>query len=345
MQRKQLTPTEVKEIKQQSWRIIVGGILLNLIVGSFYSFGAYSIYLASYLKTQTPNLTLDGIAIVFPLMNILMNCTPIYGLMYTLPFLSTWRYFPTKLQKVNAVLQTGFGLGGAIFGYFAFEIVNYDNQAAKYIVEENGVDRFYFEECISFNVPTMLKTFSISIAILGALTLILLWKPSNENLDHYRDLMIRIDNKKKSDKEKEMMPTSECLNLKQGLLSKNFQLLFIMAFASTMFGFFIMTQYKNYGILLQYDDQTLTYIGFLAFTLFGCTRDLWTKLITNQGFKKSFIYLQSSILVLMILYMKYCDNLLIYGLTVVIIIFLQGGLFTWFSSFTPKVFGYNPRWE
>lgn len=32
MKRKQLTPDEIKELKQESWRVIVGGILINIVI-------------------------------------------------------------------------------------------------------------------------------------------------------------------------------------------------------------------------------------------------------------------------------------------------------------------------
>lgn len=35
------------------------------------------------------------------------------------------------------------------------------------------------------------------------------------------------------------------------------------------------------------------------------------------------------------------NNLLAYKLCTFVIIFIQGGVFSWFSSFTPKVFGYK----
>lgn len=57
----------------------------------------------------------------------IFGIAPIYGLMYMLPFFCSWRYFPANPSYVNAVLQAGFGFGGCLFTYFAYELANYQN--------------------------------------------------------------------------------------------------------------------------------------------------------------------------------------------------------------------------
>lgn len=45
---------------------------------------------------------------------------PIYGILYVVPFLCSWRFFPLKSVEVNATLQAGYGVGAALFSFFAY---------------------------------------------------------------------------------------------------------------------------------------------------------------------------------------------------------------------------------
>ncbi|EGR30604.1 major facilitator superfamily protein, putative, partial [Ichthyophthirius multifiliis] len=200
------------------------------ILGSFYSWGGYSIYLSSYLKSNDHNIQSDLVSLIFPFMNIVMNAlipfgeriiakaglknvvfvgiaflstffqllsiiknfyliafiyifciAPIYGILYMVPFLCSWRYFPTKPGEVNAILQAGYGFGSAIFSYFSYIIVNYQNDQPKRNEYENGENSVYFEECISYNTPSMMTFFAVSFVILGTFSLIFL-KNNNAGL-------------------------------------------------------------------------------------------------------------------------------------------------------------------
>lgn len=99
---------------------------------------------------------------------------PSYGVLYVIPFLCSWRFFPLKSNEVNATLQAGYGLGAALFSYFAFEIVNPTNDHARRTEFENGESRSYFEECVSYNARTMFRFFAVAFAILGVFALLLL---------------------------------------------------------------------------------------------------------------------------------------------------------------------------
>lgn len=52
--------------------------------------------------------------------------------------------------------------------------MNYTNDYPKRTEYENGENRVYFEECISFNTPLMLRFFSLAIGSLGFFALMFL---------------------------------------------------------------------------------------------------------------------------------------------------------------------------
>lgn len=45
-----------------------GGLMIHLIVGSPYQWGNINVYITSYFKKTEPDLTLEGNAVVFPVM-------------------------------------------------------------------------------------------------------------------------------------------------------------------------------------------------------------------------------------------------------------------------------------
>lgn len=59
-------------------------------------------------------------------------------------------------------------------------------------------------------------------------------------------------------------------------------------FSLLVFGYFVMANYKTYGLISHPNDKYLTILGCTSFAFFGCSRYLWTKLINKLEFKKSF---------------------------------------------------------
>ncbi|EAR82344.2 oxalate/formate antiporter family transporter (macronuclear) [Tetrahymena thermophila SB210] len=392
---RKITPEEIKQIRNDSWKVLIGGISINFILGSFYSWGAYSIYLSSYLKAIDHNVTSDSVAIIFPLMNITMNSLipfgekivaksglksvvfygvfllsatffvlsfitnyylilaiyvlvvgPLYGILYLVPFSCSWKFFPLKSGEVNAILQAGYGVGSALFGFFSYLIVNYYNDYPKRTEYENGENRVYFEECVSYNIPTMLRFFSIAFAILGLFSIIFLRNYNDALLLSYQQYeMVKQKSIQQSprtrEKQKRMSPQQVCPTLKDGIKSKQFFQLLFFAIASSFFGYFAMAYYKTYGLIHYNNDQYQTLLGCVSFTFFGCSRYLWTKLISILEFKKSFYLILFTQAALILIFQYFGSNLIVYDISIFSLIFVQGGVFSWFSKFIPKVFGYK----
>lgn len=59
---------------------IFGGLLIQLIVGSIYQWGIVNIYITSYFRTKDSSVTLEGNAIIFPIIMMMTGPTLRLGL-------------------------------------------------------------------------------------------------------------------------------------------------------------------------------------------------------------------------------------------------------------------------
>jgi len=73
------TPAQEKRFKWEGWRVIIGGVLIHLILGTFYLWGSISVYIASYLRAHNEGVTLNLVKLAFPLMNLAINGTLSFG--------------------------------------------------------------------------------------------------------------------------------------------------------------------------------------------------------------------------------------------------------------------------
>jgi hypothetical protein len=59
---------------------LVSGFIVMLVIGSIYTYGTLSVYIASYLSLQgSPNITTVDIGILFPLSLLALNIGIIIG--------------------------------------------------------------------------------------------------------------------------------------------------------------------------------------------------------------------------------------------------------------------------
>eukprot|EP01017_Pseudomicrothorax_dubius_P015905 TRINITY_DN1813_c0_g1_i6.p1 TRINITY_DN1813_c0_g1~~TRINITY_DN1813_c0_g1_i6.p1 ORF type:complete len:400 (+),score=51.43 TRINITY_DN1813_c0_g1_i6:95-1294(+) len=73
------TPEQIRKLKCEGWRVLIGGILLHMILGVFYLWGGISVYVASYFRQYDDSITIKMMAGVFPYMNIACNSSLSFG--------------------------------------------------------------------------------------------------------------------------------------------------------------------------------------------------------------------------------------------------------------------------
>jgi len=74
-----LTPAQERKFKLEGWRVLIGGVFIHLVLGTFYLWGSISVYIASYLRVHNSGVTLNIVKMVFPLMNVAINATLAFG--------------------------------------------------------------------------------------------------------------------------------------------------------------------------------------------------------------------------------------------------------------------------
>jgi MFS transporter, OFA family, oxalate/formate antiporter len=91
------------------------------------------------------------------------------GIVYFVPLMCGWEWFPDNKGLVSGLVVGGFGFGAFIFGYITTAIVNPDN--VKTAIPEDGsgdMDKL-FPKSVSDKVPYMYHFCLVIWAILGIL--------------------------------------------------------------------------------------------------------------------------------------------------------------------------------
>ena len=114
---------------------------------------------ASYCKAWWPFVFCY--AVLFPLG---------IGIVYWVPIVSGWEWFPHKRGAVAGAVVAGYGLGAFFFGFLTTAIVN-PNNIRPHTIEKDGDT--YFPDEVAKNVPEMFRIclcFWIVLCAIGIFT-------------------------------------------------------------------------------------------------------------------------------------------------------------------------------
>lgn len=132
---------------------------------------------------------------------------------------------------------------------------------------------------------------------------------------------------------------THCTSLSSAFKSKVFYLLILMAYFSIQNGYFIASNFKNYGILMIKDDSFLTLIGSLGSIFNGAGRFFWGTLSDRFSFKSLYLLI---VIIQMVdaATMRYIHEYKeAYLLWVCLAFLCEGGHFVLFPPLCLKVFG------
>lgn len=105
------------------------------------------------------------------------------GLLYMLPIICGWRYFPNRRGLVSGMTIGGYGFGSFIFNFVCKAIANPDNVKPTVEEIENGKTVKYFDNSVGDNVPVMLRVLAASYCALGIIATIMVNFPSEIDPD------------------------------------------------------------------------------------------------------------------------------------------------------------------
>jgi MFS family permease len=78
------------------------------------------------------------------------------GIIYLVPLICSWEYFPNRKGMISGIIIGGFGFGAFIFGFISFAIVNPDNNSPTIEVPGGKIFSPLSDEAL--RVPGMIRT-------------------------------------------------------------------------------------------------------------------------------------------------------------------------------------------
>lgn len=96
------------------------------------------------------------------------------GMTYVVPMNIAWQYFPGREGLITGVIDSSFGMGGAMFGHLMSRMINPEHIDAW---EENEMHPYPFEENIASNLPKSLKIVAVIWAVIVMLAVFMMRPP------------------------------------------------------------------------------------------------------------------------------------------------------------------------
>ncbi|CAD8092769.1 unnamed protein product [Paramecium sonneborni] len=268
------------------------------------------------------------------------------GLVYMLPIICGWKYFPFNRGMVSGLIIAGYGFGAFTFNFVCKAICNPNNEEPEIGFEENGKIKKYFSKDVYENVPFMFQMLALSYFILTIISVLLVKYPRDLNLEYQQ--VLGEGNKKPSginhEKSVDYHPTvmhAECETLGQGLKSRPFWFLVIMVLCSIIFGMLLANCYKIFGQTLGIDDAKLTILGSVQAVCNGGSRFGWAVLSDKIGFKKVYLII-AVINLICTASIGYIENSYAgYFIILCVTMCCEGGLFSCYPAVSAKIFGHK----
>jgi len=355
---------------------LLGGVCIHLVLGTFYLWGAIAIYVTSYLRDFDDSITISLLLSISPLTVIGLNLGLFFGVplsekvgprkvlaagiclislvvflasfaksfimlaalygfafgffngvLYMIPVVCGWKFYPNKKGLVSGITIGAFGFGAFIFNFVAAAVVNPDDLSPTIIV---GKEKYFTHE-VADRVPHLFVVLSVCYLALGLFGVCLIRTPKVKQANS-QALPDETQTQIVSDKE-------PVVSVKEGVFSKPFLLLFIMASCGATLGLFLASSFKVYGSNKINDDHFLTVIGSFGSIANGCTRAVWALSFDKFGFKKVYFVLLSIQLILAPTLDLVAGSKTLFLIWYSLIMGCEGGHFAMFPSVTAKVFG------
>jgi len=115
----EMTPAQLRRHKIDGLRVVLGGALMHLVLGTFYLWGSVSVYVASYLRARDPSIDINLVKLVYPLMLFAINFAMPFGVRLSYRFGAKIVCIGAMAVIVIAVFVSGFmnNFGGLVVFY------------------------------------------------------------------------------------------------------------------------------------------------------------------------------------------------------------------------------------
>ena len=147
------------------------------------------------------------------------------------------------------------------------------------------------------------------------------------------ELLININNKKLSNFSK------NCPNLKAGLFSKTFIILFINSILIANFSLFLNINFKTYGLTKIKDDYFITFGAFLNGIASTIGRVFWGYILDKMSFKFLYLMIQILLAIFSLTFPLFSSDTTYFAIWIVSIAFCDGGMMCILGPGLIKIFG------
>ena len=231
----------------------------------------------------------------------------------------SWSHFPQHKGRMSGIIISGFGFGTTVFNLVATALINPDNKKAT----DKHDGQKYFSRSIADNLPGTLRILALCYLIISVIGILLLGKIKREQTDS--ETMISTED--------------ECPDVKTGIKTNKFWVLFALGTLSNMPGLYVAAAYKTFGSSNINDDIFLAITGSIASLFNGSFRYIWPQIMDKSTFKSTLSVLLCILCSLMMSFYFISTIKSLFLIWVCGIYACEGGLATLFPSVIAKCFG------
>lgn len=267
------------------------------------------------------------------------------GFFYVILMINTYKYFPNRKGVASGVIMGVYGMGGFLFTLLMVWMINPENSTP--VKDAKGAS--YFTDPEIFNrVPNAIRTLSyiyLGLFVFGYLCIFPYKEEEKEEIEQIEN--IASSQSLITDDSESPMPARPKLIAKKSKYNTIIDLfrspilyfLVAMLYCSAGNGYFIATNYKNYGITKISDDNFLSLVGSLSSLSNGGGRFLWGLLLDKVDFVKAYSLLLITQMILTTTLSFIIEIRACYLIWVCLLLLCSGGHFVIFPTECVKRFG------
>lgn len=319
------------------FRKIIRGAALVYSLGTVLSSFSENVYVFTLLYSFLP-----GIALAFS-MNPVIYCV--------------WSCYPEIKGKISGYMFAVFQLSTLVYSLLGTMIINPENKIAseKAVDENNNVLNYYGEDvtknmakmvfvlgliyfclCVtaSFLIspvsqaeskPTLAKTESPSQVEMSV--------PGNNKYEAFMEEKTAISSEKQ-------IPADECPNVKTGIKTRTFAILFINSGLVAAFALYLAINFKTFSLTRINNDYYVTCLYVLNAIAGGVGRLFWGYIIDKYPFKRVLIILEIMVFINGLIF-PFARSVVFYCIMLFSLAFFDGGLISIIGPGLMSIYGLN----
>ncbi|CAD8070117.1 unnamed protein product [Paramecium primaurelia] len=273
----------------------------------------------------------------------LLIIAPSVGILYSTPFLISWRYFVKQKQHLNAMFQIFIGQG-AFLALRIFES-NQANQLKLYFDNE----QYFCGECFNLQTRQSLRSLTIWVFILGIVAALLVKQLDGDLADSVVDYdllaFVHLDLQQQQDSRHSQNDSDQSLDqsitFTQSLSTKPFQIMSILVVSSSLLPYLIFCQYQRIqsALGISYTQSSVSFL--ISILLYGFMRQVYNYFISDWPYKlvvKGLVQM-NMLLILIFIASLWFQNTLLINIMCSIYVVSIAILFSVISNSIPKIFG------